>query len=165
MLNKQSARVLAHKAICLIALEKKSLSESLFSNAEADLAFAKSLVFGSIRFYHHLNDIITPRIKKPLDKENLDLHCLLVLGAYQIIYTDISRHAAINETVEVAKIIGKPWAKGFINAILRGIDRDQKVILESTHYSHPSWFLKKLKKDYPDNYQICLLYTSDAADE
>jgi 16S rRNA (cytosine967-C5)-methyltransferase len=163
LFNKQSARVLAHKAICLIALEKKSLSESLFSNAEADLAFAKSLVFGSIRFYHHLNDIITPRIKKPLDKENLDLHCLLVLGAYQIIYTDISRHAAINETVEVAKIIGKPWAKGFINAILRGIDRDQKVILESTHYSHPSWFLKKLKKDYPDNYQNILIENNKKA--
>ena len=78
MLNKQSARVLAHKAICLIALEKKSLSESLFSNAEADLAFAKSLVFGSIRFYHHLNDIITPRIKKPLDKENLDLQIAVI---------------------------------------------------------------------------------------
>ena len=163
MFNKQSARVLAHKAICLIALEKKSLSESLFSNAEADLAFAKSLVFGSIRFYHHLNDIITPRVKKPLDKDNLDLHCLLVLGAYQIIYTDISRHAAINETVEVAKIIGKPWAKGFINAILRGIDRDQKVILESTHYSHPSWFLKKLKKDYPDNYQNILIENNKKA--
>ena len=163
MLNKQSARVLAHKAICLIALEKKSLSESLFLNAAADLAFAKSLVFGSIRFYHHLNDIITPRVKKPLDKENLDLHCLLVLGAYQIIYTDISRHAAINETVEVAKIIGKPWAKGFINAILRGIDRDQKVILESTHYSHPSWFLKKLKKDYPDNYQNILIENNKKA--
>ena len=157
MLNKHSARVLAHKAICLIALEKKSLSEGLFSNAEADLSFAKSLVFGSIRFYHHLNDIITPRLKKPLEKDNLDLHCLLIVGAYQIIYTDISRHAAINETVEVAKIIGKPWAKGFINAILRGIERDQKVILESTHYSHPSWFLKKLKQDYPDNYQNILL--------
>jgi len=145
------------------SFREEILSESLFSNAEADLAFAKSLVFGSIRFYHHLNDIITPRIKKPLDKENLDLHCLLVLGAYQIIYTDISRHAAINETVEVAKIIGKPWAKGFINAILRGIDRDQKVILESTHYSHPSWFLKKLKKDYPDNYQNILIENNKKA--
>ena len=97
----------------------------------------------------------------------------MVLGAYQIIYTDISRHAAINETVEVAKIINKTWAKGLINAILRGIDRDQKVILESSHYSHPSWLVKKIKQDYPKNYEnifiennkqapmsICLLYTS-----
>ena len=120
MLNKDSARVLALKAICLVALEKRSLSESLFPIHGDDLSFAKSLAFGSIRFYHHLNDIITPRLKKPLEKKNLDLHCLLVLGAYQIIYTDISRHAAINETVEVAKIIDKAWATGFINAVSKG---------------------------------------------
>lgn len=153
MLNKDSARVVALKAICLVALEKRSLSESLFPIHGDDLSFAKSLAFGSIRFYHHLNDIITPRIKKPLEKKNLDLHCLLVLGAYQIIYTDISRHAAINETVEVANIIDKTWAKGFINAVLRGVDRDQKEINASKHYSHPSWLVKKIKKDYPERYE------------
>ncbi len=152
-----SARLIAHNAICSIVLEKQSLSESLFPNDEAEISFAKSLVFGSIRFYHHLNDIITPRLKKPLEKKNLDLHCLLVLGAYQIIYTDISRHAAINETVEVAKFIEKPWAKGFINAILRSIDRDQKVINESTHYSHPSWLVKNIKRDYPESYENIFL--------
>ena len=152
-----SARLIAHNAICSIVLEKQSLSESLFPNDEAEISFAKSLVFGSIRFYHHLNDIITPRLKKPLDKKNLDLHCLLVLGAYQIIYTDISRHASINETVEVAKFIEKPWAKGFINAILRSIDRDQKVINESTHYSHPSWLVKNIKRDYPESYENIFL--------
>ena len=156
MLNKDSARVIALKAICLVALEKRSLSESLFPIHGDDLSFAKSLAFGSIRFYHHLNDIITPRLKKPLEKKNLDLHCLLVLGAYQIIYTDISKHAAINETVEVAKIIDKPWATGFINAVLRGIDRDQKVIIESKHFSHPSWLIKKIKKDYPEDYENIL---------
>ena len=157
MLNKNSARVLALKAICLVALEKRSLSDSLFPTHGDDLSFAKSLAFGSIRFYHHLNDIITPRLKKPLEKKNLDLHCLLVLGVYQIIYTDISRHAAINETVEVAKIIEKPWSTGFINAILRRVDRDQKSIFESRHYSHPTWLVKKIKKDYPDNFENIFL--------
>ena len=153
MPDKNNARVIAHKAICEVVLQKRSLSEALFPVNQLDISFAKSLAFGSIRFYHHLNDIITPRLDKPLEKKNLDLHCLMVLGAYQIIYTDISRHAAINETVEVARIINKKWAKGLINAILRGIDRDQKVILKSSHYSHPSWLVKKIKKDYPENYE------------
>ena len=154
MPDKNSARVIAHKAICEVVLQKHSLSEALFPVNQLDISFAKSLVFGSIRFYHHLNDIITPRLKKPLEKKNLDLHCLLVLGAYQIIYTDISIHAAINETVEVAKIIDKTWATGFINAVLRGIDRDQKVIIESKHFSHPSWLIKKIKKDYPEDLSL-----------
>jgi 16S rRNA (cytosine967-C5)-methyltransferase len=71
LLNKDSARVIALKAICLVALEKRSLSESLFPIHGDDLSFAKSLAFGSIRFYHHLNDIITPRIKNHLKRKIL----------------------------------------------------------------------------------------------
>ena len=153
MLNKENSRVIAHKAICLVALEKQALSDALFPDESTETPFAKSLVYGSIRFYHHLNDIITPLIKKPLEKKNLDIHSLIVLGAYQLLYTNISSHAAINETVQIAEKIGKPWAKGFINAILRGIDRDKDSILKVAHHSHPSWLLKKIKKDYPLDYQ------------
>ena len=136
-----------------MALEKQALSDALFPDESTETPFAKSLVYGSIRFYHHLNDIITPLIKKPLEKKNLDIHSLIVLGAYQLLYTNISSHAAINETVQIAEKIGKPWAKGFINAILRGIDRDKDSILKIAHHSHPSWLVKKIKKDYPLNYQ------------
>ena len=152
MLNNNNSRVIAHKAICLVALEKHTLSESLFPTENSEASFAKSLTYGSLRFYHHLNDVITPRLKKTLDKKNLDIHILMILGAYQLIYTDISTHAAINETVEVAEKIQKQWAKGLINAILRGIDRDRDEILNTTHYSHPSWLVKKIMKEYPDDY-------------
>lgn len=163
MLNKDSSRVIAHKAICLVALEKKTLSDELFPSESAESSFAKSLTYGSIRFYHHLNDIITPRIKKPLEKKNLDIHSLLILGAYQLLYTDISSHAAINETVEIAEKIGKKWAKGFVNAILRAIHRERDSILKTVHHSHPSWLAKKIKKDYPLNYNEIFLENNKKA--
>ena len=72
MPDKNNARVIAHKAICEVVLQKRSLSEALFPVNQLDISFAKSLAFGSIRFYHHLNDIITPRLDKPLEKKNLD---------------------------------------------------------------------------------------------
>ena len=68
-----------------------------------------------------------------------------------------------NETVDVAEIIGKPWAKGFINAILRGIDRDTEIIEKTKHYSHPSWLIKKLKQDYPKNFQEILIENNKKA--
>ncbi|MDC3360841.1 16S rRNA (cytosine(967)-C(5))-methyltransferase RsmB, partial [Candidatus Thioglobus sp.] len=71
MLNNENSRVIAHKAICLVALEKQALSDALFPAESTESPFAKSLVYGSIRYYHHLNDIITPRIKKPLERKNL----------------------------------------------------------------------------------------------
>ena len=128
MLNKTNARVIAYKAIYSIVVNKKSLSDDIFPVDSDDLSYAKSLTFGSIRFYHHLNDVITPRLKRPLEKKNLDIHCLLILGAYQLIHSDTPIHAAINETVGVAEVIGKPWTKSFINAILRDIDRDREII-------------------------------------
>jgi len=120
------------------------------------LPFAKSLIYGTLRFYHHLNDIVTPRIHNPLEKKNLDLHCLLLLGAYQLLHSTTPTHAAINETVAVADIIDKSWAKGFINAILRGVDREREKILASEHFSHPTWLNKKLKQDHLDHYQNIL---------
>ena len=163
MLNKTNARVIAHQAICSIVLNKQSLSDDIFPIDYDDLSYAKSLTFGSIRFYHHLNDVITPRVKKPLEKKNLDIHCLLILGAYQLIHSDTPIHAAVNETVGVAEVIGKPWAKGFINAILREIDRDRRIIENTKHYSHPSWLIKKIKQDYPKNFQEILIENNKKA--
>jgi 16S rRNA (cytosine967-C5)-methyltransferase len=163
LLNKTNARVIAHKAIFSIVVNKKSLSDDIFPVDSDDLSYAKSLTFGSIRFYHHLNDVITPRLKRPLEKKNLDIHCLLILGVYQLIHSDTPAHAAINETVGVAEIIGKPWAKSFINAILRDIDRDREIIENTKHYSHPSWLIKKLKQDYPKNFQEILIANNKKA--
>ena len=163
MPNKTNARVIAHQAICSIVLKKQSLSDDIFPIDYDDLSYAKSLTFGSIRFYHHLNDVITLRVKKPLEKRNLDIHCLLILGAYQLIHSDTPIHAAVNETVGVAEVIGKPWAKGFINAILREIDRDRRIIENTKHYSHPSWLIKKIKQDYPKNFQEILIENNKKA--
>jgi len=163
LLNKTNARATAHRAICSIVLNKQSLTDGIFPVNSDDLSYAKSLTFGSIRFYHHLNDIITPRLKRPVEKKNLDIHCLLILGAYQLIHSDTPIHAAINETVDVADVIGKPWAKGFINAILREIDRDRENIENTKHDSHPSWLIKKLKQDYPKNFQEILIENNKRA--
>ena len=163
MINKKSARATAHRAICSIVINKQSLADDIFPVDSNDLPYAKSLTFGSVRFYHHLNDIITARLKRPLEKKNLDIHCLLILGAYQIVHSDTPIHAAINETVGVAEVIGKPWAKGFINAILREIDNDKETIKNTKHYSHPSWLVKKLKQDYPKKFQEILIENNKKA--
>jgi len=154
--NKANSRVIALQAICSVVLNKQSLSDIEFPLDVPDLPFAKSLIFGTLRFYHHLNDIVTPRIHNPLEKKNLDLHCLLLLGAYQLLHSTTSTHAAINETVAVADVIDKSWAKGFINAILRGVDREREKILTNEHFSHPTWLNKKLKQDHPEHYQNIL---------
>jgi len=148
--------VIAHQAICLIVLKKRPLSEEVFPENAENLPFAKSLTFGSIRFYHHLNELITAQLNKPIEKKNLDIHCLLILGAYQLVYANTPSHAAINETVSVAELLGKSWAKGLINAVLRKINNEKISVQDSPNLSHPSWLIKKLKQDHPKQYKKIL---------
>ena len=149
--NKSNTRAVALDAICSVVLDKRSLSSFVYP--DQDDALAKSLVFGTIRFYHQLNDIVTDLLNHSLEKEDLDIHCLMLLGAYQILYSKVAIHASIFETVDTLNFLDKTWAKGLVNAILRQIDRDQEQLKKQVHYSHPTWMVKKIKQNYPDNFE------------
>lgn len=138
-------------AVFSVVFHKKSLSSFCYPNETS--AETKSLIFGTIRFYHQLNDIVTKKLKKPLETSNIDVHCVMLIGAYQLLHSNIATHAAIYETVNVLDSINKSWAKGLVNAVLREIDRQSDALLNQVHYSHPSWFVKKIKNNYPDNFE------------
>ncbi|ABL01997.1 16S rRNA m(5)C-967 methyltransferase [Candidatus Ruthia magnifica str. Cm (Calyptogena magnifica)] len=145
-------RFIALEAIYSVIINKKSLSAFNYPK-DNDTPLIKSLVFGTIRFYHQLNDIVSKRLKHSFKKEDLDVHCLMLLGAYQLLYSKIAIHASIFETVNVVNALNKPWAKALVNAILRKIDRDKKILQQQVHYSHPSWLVKKIKRDYPNDFE------------
>ncbi|AYQ57476.1 Ribosomal RNA small subunit methyltransferase B [Bathymodiolus thermophilus thioautotrophic gill symbiont] len=146
-----NTRTVALQAIYSVVLEKKSLSAFVYP--EEVSALTKSLVFGTIRFYHQLNDIVSGLLKHSLKKEDLDIHCLMLLGAYQILHSNVAAHASIFETVNVTNELDKPWAKKLVNAILREIDRQKSVLQKQIHYSHPTWLLKKIKQYYPNDFE------------
>ncbi|SHN89791.1 16S rRNA (cytosine(967)-C(5))-methyltransferase [Bathymodiolus heckerae thiotrophic gill symbiont] len=147
-------RIIALDAICSVVLDKKSLSNFVYP--QQDNALVKSLVFGTIRFYHQLNDIVSKLLDHSLKKQDLDIHCLMLLGAYQILYSNVATHASVFETVNVTVDIDKSWAKGLVNAILRQIDRNKEKLLAQTHYSHPTWMVKKIKQNYPNDFEQIL---------
>ncbi len=146
-----NTRVLALKAILWVVLEKRSLSA--FTYPEEVSALTKSLVFGTIRFYHQLNDIVSKLLERSLKKEDLDIHCLMLLGAYQILHSNVAIHASIFETVNVVNELNKPWSKKIVNAILREVSRQKNELQKQIHYSHPTWLLKKIKQYYPNNFK------------
>jgi 16S rRNA (cytosine967-C5)-methyltransferase len=145
-----NTRTVALQAICSVVLEKKSLSAFVYP--EEVSALTKSLVFGTIRFYHQLNDIVSGLLKHSLKKEDLDIHCLMLLGAYQILHSNVAVHASIFETVNVTNELNKSWAKKLVNAILREINRQKSKLQKQIHYSHPTWLLKKIKQYYPNDF-------------
>ena len=152
-INNTNVRTVALEAICSVVLNKRSLSAFNYPDDLNDLSLIKSFVFGTIRFYHQLNDIVSGLLKHPIDKENLDIHCLMLLGAYQILHSNVAPHAVIFETVNVVNDLNKPWAKGLVNAILREVDRQKHLLQKQPHYSHPSWLVKKIKNNHPDHFE------------
>ena len=123
-----------------------------------DTPFGSQLIYGTVRHYYSLGTIIEQLIEKPLKSKDRDLFHLLLVGAYQLLHMKLPAYASINETVSACSLLGKNWAKGFINAVLRKVDRQKKEVGDSNllKQNHPAWFVDKLKKQYPEKWQeIC----------
>jgi 16S rRNA (cytosine967-C5)-methyltransferase len=64
--------------------------------------------------------------------------------------------------VAAAATLGKPWAKGLLNAVLREAQRRETELREisdadyACKYAHPQWLLQQLKLDWPRQYRDIL---------
>jgi len=86
----------------------------------ASPAFVREIVYGVLRNQYLLDYNIDSFLSKPGIKSSERI--LLRMGFYQMAKMDVADHAAINETVALAKALirGK---EGFINAVLRNFQR------------------------------------------
>ncbi|PHS20596.1 MAG: 16S rRNA (cytosine(967)-C(5))-methyltransferase [Kangiella sp.] len=139
------------------------------SQNNSQLAFAKHILFGSLRYFHQIKAILEQLLDKPLKQKDTDIFCILISGIYQLKYLSVPDHAAISESVDLAKSVNKKWASGLINAVLRGYQRKNKEIGERLSkadtflYSHPNWIINQLKMDWPNNYKKILTANNERA--
>lgn len=118
----------------------------------ADRRLVQELVYGAVRWQATLDWLIARktagRTQKPF------LQNLLRLGLYQLFWLDrIPSHAAVHETVEIAKQMGFGPQSGFVNALLRGYARELEPTrsllaeLKQTQpaigLSHPDWLVQR----------------------
>jgi 16S rRNA (cytosine967-C5)-methyltransferase len=131
----------------------KTLANSAL--VEVDRRLCQELSYGVVRWQGTIDWLIARktanRTQKPL------LQNLLRLGLYQIFWLDrVPKHAAVHETVELAKQAGFGPQAGFVNAILRGYTREfdgTRALLtelkeKDPHlgYSHPEWLTRRWKE-------------------
>jgi 16S rRNA (cytosine967-C5)-methyltransferase len=140
----------------------EDLLETALANARlspADRGLCQELVYGIVRWQAALDWLIA--LKTGGRDQRPALQNLLRLGLYQIFWLDrIPDHAAVHETVELAKHSGLDSQAGFINAVLRGYLReanetkdllaDLKIADPATGHSHPQWLVEKWQKRFGD---------------
>ncbi|MFZ0826232.1 MAG: 16S rRNA (cytosine(967)-C(5))-methyltransferase RsmB [Verrucomicrobiia bacterium] len=123
--------------------------------SSADRGLCQEITYGVVRWQATLDWLIAQKTDGREQKPGLQN--LLRLGLYQIFWLDrIPDHAAVHETVELAKQNGLGTRAGFINAILRGYLRVQdetkrllaglKTSQPALGWSHPEWLVTRWQK-------------------
>jgi len=138
-------------------VETGSFASDLLRDRAADLkskdaALANEIVFGVLRFQAQLDQLaghFSGRDSKGLDREVL---LALRIGIYQLRYLDrVPRHAAVDESVELVKRAHKRSATGFVNAVMRKVDRRPVEWRDrATELSLPVWMLERWEHHYGD---------------
>ncbi|MGA2540278.1 MAG: 16S rRNA (cytosine(967)-C(5))-methyltransferase RsmB [Verrucomicrobiota bacterium] len=117
-----------------------------------DRALCQELVYGIVRWERALDWLIARKTNgRP---QTGGVQVWLRLGLYQIFWLQrIPAHAAVHETVEVAKRMGCGAKAGFLNAVLRGCLREQAALAAqllalkkqdpAVGYSHPDWLVER----------------------
>ncbi len=91
-----------------------------------DRAFVTDLVYTTVRRYRTLDWVLHQLVKKMPRGEP---GAALLVGACQILYMpDVAEYAAVNETVEAAKLASKETA-GLVNGVLRNLLRQREALL------------------------------------
>jgi 16S rRNA (cytosine967-C5)-methyltransferase len=126
----------------------------------ADAALATELTYGTLRrqgTYDAVIQIAADRSIQEIDPGVLDA---LRLGAHQLLSTRVASHAAVNESVELARAASGRSAAGFANAVLRRISRDTpgewmaRIAAGARSdderlglvYSHPVWVVRAFRR-------------------
>lgn len=162
-----NARMLAYQI--LLHLEQKPSQPERLIRAmldrhrrleERDRALLTELVYGVLRWRGRLDWHIDALSKISPKKIDPAVRILLRLALYQILLLDrIPPHAAVNETVKIARATQAPHVAGFINAVLReAIRREDRWEWPSRENapdrflavttSHPLWFIQRCLRDF-----------------
>lgn len=89
---------------------------------ERDAAFTHAVHDAAMRHWLTLEYLIASRLDRPVASVEPRLRAVLLAGAAQILYLDrVPAHAAIDESVEIAKRFIRHGAGGLANAVLRRI--------------------------------------------
>lgn len=121
-----------------------------------DKAFITNLVYGVIERKITLDYVLKKFIKTPLKKVKDITLANLRLALYQIMFLDkIPESAAVNEAVKLVKKSKHNRDSGFVNAVLRSVLREEKLLPEgecvndlSIIYSCPVEVINSLIDDY-----------------
>lgn len=160
-MSNQTIRTIAAQISYEVVYKKNNLSNAFKKRIPANQSLdsksaIKALCYETIRHYLYLEDLWNSCLhKKPKDKL---LRVILTQAMAEFHGMNKPQHAVVNEAINTAKKLNKKWASGLINSCLRkAIIIDNYIpSTEMAQYSHPQWWIKTIKQDWPSHWQQIL---------
>ncbi|MDO5511965.1 RsmB/NOP family class I SAM-dependent RNA methyltransferase [Corynebacterium sp.] len=125
---------------------------------ERDAAFTTEITYGTLRTVGVLDAVIGECSSRPLNQIAPEVLDALRLGAYQLLYTRVEPHAAVDTTVRLVEAAGQEKAKGFANGIMRTISRTApekwidkltppgEIAAAAFRHAHPEWIAQSFSR-------------------
>lgn len=133
---------------------------------ERDRAFVTELAYGTLRMQGKHDAFIKAKSNRPIEDLDFSLRNLLRMGLHQLNEMRVPDHAAVGETVEIARATLGEAKASFVNAMLRECTRtpefySQYIIHEgdsatvvrsklSILHSHPEWEVQSFYDQFKD---------------
>ena len=153
-----NSRAIVAKILCSLLNDRGSLNTLLGNHKDhPEFSLIQESSYGCCRWYFALESLLGQLLNKPLKKQDLDIKCLMICALYQLRELEVAEYAVINESVSAALIFKKPWAKGLVNAVLRGYQRKKDELEQTLAASHPngdlafpSWLESEISEQWPE---------------
>jgi len=157
-------RAHAARAVAAVTARGLTLDEALARGTGElqgrDRAFAREMAYGVCRHYFELDALLAQLLDRPLKARDADVRALLLVGLYQLRHMRVPDHAAVSATVAATAALGKGWARGLANAVLRAYQSRHAELLAgldaAQRAAHPTWLVGALERAWPAQVQQIL---------
>ena len=173
------ARRAAFETVVRVFEDDAYADRAFRSAAEAleprDRALAQRLAYGTVQRVRTLDHGIEQLGKRPVAKLDPPVRAALRLGAYQLAFSDVAAHAAVNESVELVRAAGLERAVKFANAVMRRLALGLAELVESLpegtadqaalRHSYPDWVARVWWRDLGRDEMLELMRAQNEAPE
>ena len=125
-----------------------------------DAGFATELSYGALRGQGTYDAVLARCVDRPLDQLDPAILDALRIGAHQLLAMRVPAHAALDQTVGLARAVIGAGPSALINAVLRKVsartleewlevllsDEQDETRIAAIRHAHPEWIVRALRQ-------------------
>lgn len=152
-----SARLVALNLMSDVLDKRTPLDQALDSSSAfrllsaRDRGFTRMLVATTLRRLGQIDHLIIAMSERGVAPSPPVIHHILRLGVTQLFFMDVPVYAAVDTSVRMVEEHNLPRLKGFVNAIMRRLDREGGALMaqqDEVMLNIPAWLRELWIRDY-----------------